>query len=63
MMRRRITILLIDSASLPTSSFMQYNNGENYVDAYQEFYAQFINSDDESEELEEEPEEAVLTEN
>ena len=43
--------------------FMKYNNGENYVDAYQEFYAQFINSDDESEELEEEPEEAVLTEN
>lgn len=43
--------------------FMEYPKGENYVDAYQEFYTQFIHSDDESEELEEQPEQVVLTEN
>ena len=40
--------------------FMQYPGAENYIDAYQDFYGQFIEEEDESEQ---EPEEIALTEN
>ena len=40
--------------------FMQYPGAENYIDAYQDFYNQFIQSEDEVEEAEEEPEELAL---
>ncbi len=41
--------------------FMQYPGAENYIDAYQDFYGQFIDQDDEI--AEEEPEKFALTEN
>lgn len=40
--------------------FMEYPGTENYIDAYQDFYGQFIEEEDESEQ---EPEEIALTEN
>ena len=43
--------------------FMEYPGVENYIDAYQNFYEQFIHEEEALEELEEEPEEALLTHN
>ncbi len=40
--------------------FMEYPGAENYIDAYQDFYGQFIESEEEVEEIEEEPEEVAL---
>ena len=40
--------------------FMQYPGAEDYIDAYQDFYDQFIQSEEEVEEIEEEPEEVAL---
>ena len=40
--------------------FMKYPGAENYIDAYQDFYNQFIQSEDGVEEAEEEPEELAL---
>jgi len=40
--------------------FLQYPGAENYIDAYQDFYDQFIQSEEEVEEIEEEPEEVAL---
>ena len=47
----------IKSSSKP---FMQYPGPEDYIDAYQEFYAQFLEQD---EEIEKQEEEVVLTDN
>jgi starch synthase len=41
--------------------FMEYPGAEDYIDAYQDFYGQFIDQDDEI--AEEEPEKLALTEN
>jgi len=41
--------------------FMEYPGAEDYIDAYQDFYGQFIDQDDEI--AEEEPEKFALTEN
>ena len=43
--------------------FMQYPGEENYIDSYQHFYQQFFSESEDSADLEEEPEEVVLTEN
>jgi starch synthase len=43
--------------------FMPYPGSENYIDAYQDFYEQFIEDDQESESIENNPGEVVLTEN
>jgi starch synthase len=41
--------------------FMEYPGGVDYIDSYQDFYAQFLDEEEGSQELEEEP--ATLTEN
>ncbi len=43
--------------------FLQYPGSEDYIDAYQNFYQQFINQEEESEESEESEEELALIQN
>ncbi len=43
--------------------FMEYPGAENYIDSYQQFYQQFFSESTDYLDVEEEPEEAVLTEN
>jgi starch synthase len=43
--------------------FMKYPGSENYIDDYQDFYDQFIQKNEESGPLEDEPQQVVLSEN
>lgn len=54
---------VLDNIKSSGKPFLQYPGSEDYIDAYQNFYQQFINQEEESEESEESEEELALIQN